>query len=80
MGTLSGLAGLVIGVLASVGFDALAISLLPEVALKPASIVAFPPLLLLLAWVLGVLSAVGGAYFPARRAAQADPALALRSA
>jgi ABC-type antimicrobial peptide transport system permease subunit len=33
-----------------------------------------------LAWVLGVLAALGGAYVPALRAAQADPAQALRSA
>lgn len=80
MGTLSGLFGVILGVVASLGFDALATSLLPDVALKPASIVAFPPLLLVLAWVLGVLAALGGAYVPALRAAQADPAQALRSA
>lgn len=78
VGGFGSLAGLVLGAAGALLLDALASSLLPDIPFKPASFVAFPPLLLLIALVLGVVASLGGALLPAARAAAADPAHALR--
>jgi putative ABC transport system permease protein len=79
LGVVAGLAGLVLGVAAAFGLDAVAVALLPDVPFKPGSFVAFPPLLLASAWLLGALGAVVGAWGPAMVASRADPAAALRA-
>lgn len=57
--------------------DALALRLLPEFPFKPEAFFQVPWAWLPLALLLGVAAALGGAFFPARRAAQVDPARAL---
>jgi len=79
LGVVAGLAGVVLGVASALGLDALAIAFLPDIPFKPPHFVAFPALLLLGAWLVGALSALIGAMLPARIAARADPALALRA-
>lgn len=79
LGVVAGLAGLVLGVAAAFGLDAVALALLPDVPFKPGSFVAFPPVLLASAWLLGALGAVVGAWGPAVVASRADPAAALRA-
>lgn len=78
VGVLSGLAGLLTGLVCALLVDRAAVALVPEIPFKPSSFVAFPPPLLLGAWGLGVVASVLGAWVPARRAAAADPARGLR--
>lgn len=78
VGGFGSLAGLVFGAAGALILNAIASAMLPEIPFKPESFVAFPPLLLIGAFVLGVIAALGGALLPAAKAAAADPAAALR--
>jgi hypothetical protein len=78
LGAAAGLAGVLLGVGAALLLERAALTLLPELPFKPAHLVAFPPALLLAAWLLGALAALAGALLPAARAASQDPAGALR--
>lgn len=79
VGAAGGLAGVLLGVGVALGVDAALLAVVPDVAFKPSSTVAFPLWLLGGAWLLGTLSAAFGAAWPAARAAAADPAAALRA-
>lgn len=72
------IAGLILGAGGALILDAIARAWLPELPFKPESFVAFPLILLLLSFLLGILAALGGALLPAAKAASADPAAALR--
>jgi hypothetical protein len=79
VGMVAGAVGVLGGVLLALVLDRVVVALLPEVPFKPAHIVALPIALVVSAWALGVLSAIGGALWPALRAAAQNPATALRS-
>jgi len=79
LGAASGLVGVVLGVAAALGLDALGASMLPDIPFKPSSFVAFPMSLVLGAWLVGVIASLVGAFLPARIASRADPALALKT-
>lgn len=79
LGALGALAGLGLGVAVALGLDHTVLGALPELPFQPSSIVSLQPLLLIGALLLGTLSAVLGALFPAFRAGRADPATTLRS-
>jgi putative ABC transport system permease protein len=70
-------AGLLAGIAGTVCTDFAAVRYLPEFPFKPDSFFAWPAWLLLCAPALGILSAVVGAWRPARSAALSDPAVAL---
>ena len=78
VGVFSGIVGVALGVVLSLGVEAVLLAVVPDIPFKPAEVVAFPATLLLLAWGVGVGSAVLGAIVPAAYAAAADPAAALR--
>lgn len=78
VGVLSGLAGIVLGLGTALLVDRAALALVPDIPFKPSRFVAFPPLLLFGAWLLGTLASVFGAWIPARQASAADPARGLR--
>lgn len=77
VGALGGAAGTVVAVLAAFAVDAAAKAYLPAFPFKPESFFHFPALVLLGGVLLGLLSAVAGAYLPSRHAAAMDPARAL---
>lgn len=78
VGALAGLVGVVLGVVGALVVDGAALALVPDIPFKPASFVAFPPTLLVGAWLLGTLASLLGAWVPAERASRADPARGLR--
>ena len=77
LGAVGGLIGTVIALGASFGIDKAAAKVLPEFPFKPESFFITPWWLLLTGVVLGIGAAMAGAFLPARRAAQLDPARAL---
>jgi cell division protein FtsX len=79
VGVVAGVAGVAIGSAGALILDAIVMSLLPEIPFRPEHIVSLHPIVLGLAWLLGVLSALAGAWFPALRASGANPATALRT-
>lgn len=77
LGLAGGLLGTLTALLAAAGVDMLAARVLPEFPFKPETFFAVPPWLPALGLALGALSAVAGAWLPARRAAGVDPARVL---
>jgi ABC-type lipoprotein release transport system permease subunit len=77
LGVFGGVVGTTTAVLAALGVDMLAARVLPEFPFKPDTFFLVPPWLPLLGVGLGVLAALAGAWLPARRAAQVDPARVL---
>lgn len=80
VGVAGGLIGVVLGSAAALALDAMVVASLPDIAFKPAHVVALSPGLLASAALLGPLAAWIGAFVPAATAARANPATALRSA
>ena len=78
VGLAGGLGGTIVGVAAAWGLSLLVSSGLPELPFTPERLVAMPPLLWGVGVTLGVVASVLGAWWPANRAAAADPATALR--
>ena len=78
VGLFGGVAGTVAGAGIAVGLSTWASANLPELPFTPERLVALPAWLLGTAVVLGVVASVLGAWWPANRAAAADPATALR--
>jgi hypothetical protein len=77
LGVFGGVVGTFTAMLAALGVDMLATRVLPEFPFKPESFFAAPWWLPLLGVALGVLAAIAGAWLPARRAANVDPARVL---
>lgn len=77
LGVGGGLLGTITALLAAFGVDMLSARVLPEFPFKPDTFFLVPPWLPFLGVGLGVLAAIGGAWLPARRAAQVDPARVL---
>lgn len=77
LGAAGGLAGSAVAMLGAFTIDAAAFRFLPEFPFKPESFFIMPWWLGVTGVALGVLAAVAGAFMPARRAAQLDPARAL---
>lgn len=71
--------GLGLGSAAALLLDRGVVRGLAEIPFKPAHVVSLSPMLLVGAAGLGLVAAVVGAWWPARRAAAADPGQALRS-
>lgn len=80
VGLLGGVLGSGSALLLALATDAAIARLLPEFPFKPASVFLFPPWLLGGGLLLGLLASLVGAWFPARRAAQTDPARTLAGA
>jgi ABC-type antimicrobial peptide transport system permease subunit len=79
VGAVAGAIGILLGVLASLIIDFLSRRFVPEFPFKPDSYFLFTPALLGGALVFAVIFCVLGAYLPARRAAELQPAQALTS-
>lgn len=77
LGVLGGLVGTLTAVLAASGVDMLAARVLPEFPFKPDTFFLVPAWLPLLGVGLGMVAAIAGAWFPARRASRVDPARVL---
>ena len=77
LGVGGGVAGTLTALLAALGVDMLSARVLPEFPFKPDTFFLVPAWLPLLGVGLGVLAALAGAWLPARRAAQVDPARVL---
>jgi hypothetical protein len=77
VGALGGAVGVLVAWLLALGADHLAATRLPDFPFKPDSFFAFPPSLLFGALGFAALFALLGAFGPARRAGQVDPAAAL---
>ena len=77
LGALGGIAGTALAIAGAAAIDVVAARALPEFPFKPESFFIAPWWLLVAGVVLGVLAAMGGAFLPARRAAQLDPARSL---
>lgn len=77
VGLAGGAAGTAIALLLAFGVNRLATGYLPNFPFKPDSFFSFPWPVVLGGVLLGLLAALAGAYFPARRAAATDPARTL---
>jgi ABC-type antimicrobial peptide transport system permease subunit len=77
VGLAGGAAGTALALLLAFGVNRLAASYLPSFPFKPDSFFSFPWPVVLGGVVLGLVAALAGAYFPARRAAATDPARTL---
>jgi ABC-type lipoprotein release transport system permease subunit len=77
LGALGGLVGSVLALGGSVALDVIAAKALPEFLFKPDSFFVLPWWLVCGGVALGILAAVSGAWFPARRASRVDPARVL---
>jgi len=77
LGASGGVVGTALALLGTVGIDFAAARVLPEFPFKPESFFMIPAWLVVCGVGLGVLSAMAGAWLPARRAAQLDPARSL---
>lgn len=79
VGLLGGLLGTLLGMAVGLGLERWVLGHLPALPFVPDRLIAWPPSLLLGATVLGLLSAALGAWFPAQKAAGADPGASLRA-
>ena len=77
LGAFGGIVGTVLAIAAAAAVDVAASRALPEFPFKPESFFIVPWWLLLAGVTLGVVAAMAGAFLPARRAAQLDPARVL---
>jgi ABC-type antimicrobial peptide transport system permease subunit len=77
LGLVGGLGGTMLALAAALTIDMLAARVLPPFPFKPDSFFFLPGWLLSGGVALGVLSAVAGAFLPARRASAIDPARVL---
>ena len=77
IGAAGGVVGGCVAWLAAFGVDLAVVRWLPDFPFRPDSFFHFPLWLVGVALAIGVLSAVAGAYSPARRAARMDPARAI---
>ncbi len=77
MGLLAGLAGVALAVGASVGFDRISASYVPDFPYKPETYFVFPWWLVASALGFAVSFCILGAFLPARRAARMEPAAVL---
>ena len=78
VGLVGGVSGTLVGAAVAYGLGSLAAGGLPELPFTPERLVSLPPSLLVVGVLLGLLASVLGAWWPANRAAAADPATALR--
>ncbi|NMO21314.1 ABC transporter permease [Pyxidicoccus fallax] len=77
VGLFGGAAGTALALLMAFGVNRLAVSQLPNFPFKPDSFFSFPWPVVVGGVLLGLVAALAGAYFPARRAAATDPARTL---
>ena len=78
VGLLGGIGGTAVGAGTAYAIGAVAVANLPELPFTPTQLASTPLWLLLTGVALGVMASVLGAWWPANRAAAADPASALR--
>lgn len=78
VGLVGGFAGTVVGVSVALGVGQVVSSRLLDLPFVPDQLVSVPPALVVLGVTLGLVASVLGAWWPANRAAAADPATALR--
>jgi ABC-type antimicrobial peptide transport system permease subunit len=77
VGLAGGTAGTALALLLAFGVNRLSTGYLPNFPFKPDSFFSFPWPVVVGGVVLGLVAALAGAYFPARRAAATDPARTL---
>jgi len=77
VGLAGGTAGTALALLLAFGVNRLSMGYLPNFPFKPDSFFSFPWPVVVGGVVLGLVAALAGAYFPARRAAATDPARTL---
>lgn len=71
--------GVLAGSATALVLDRVVVGMLPDIPFKPAYVVSLPGTVLLGAAALGLLASVAGAWWPATRAAAAEPGQALRT-
>lgn len=79
VGATGGVVGAAGGAAVALVIDAVVLGLIPEIPFKPAHLVELDPGFLAASIALGIAAAVAGAIVPARSAAAASPATALRT-
>ena len=77
LGVLAGTAGILLAVGAGYAFDSISVSYVPDFPYKPTTYFAFPWWLVAASLGFAVSFCVMGAFLPARRAANMEPALVL---